>query len=540
MDQEKLKKAIEIAKQNPNSEFANELRKRIETGQIIVEKEQPNYFQRVGEQYKQLGERVKSAVEQGATPTESVGGDIKQLGRTTLRGVGAVAEGAFAPIIEAPGIKQTLDFIGEKLGNTQIGQKLAQKIQENPEKAQDIMDIVNILTLGGGKAAEQPLKVGAEKVITKGKQALKTGIDTLKTKEVTKLSSQVDNLVGKITQGTGEDITMAKKALSDIDTKSIKTYKDLSDTLNSKIETLSSKLDEILEQSPIYENKLKLGDVEKTIKVGDKTVRHNYIEDALSQLEDFYSKTNNIAEKERILNLRNKFNTDGITIKEMNDLAKLHGRVLTGYNASGELASGLSKQAAENTRKGIKSTARDIFGDKAYEAIDKELSNIMNTKDIVDKVATKVETLKNRINQRGFGEKVGRLVFQVVDKFTGGGLKGFIQSFVPRGEGLKIMNALDLERSLNKNLKLLDKAINSKTESGTIKALEGILNYVENPKMGLSIEDVSKNQASDAFLKSQPTTNIINKTPQNVIYPNSTTKSLKGKGTRRKNKANKK
>ena len=83
-------------------------------------------------------------------------------------------------------------------------------MQENPEKAQDIMDIINTLTLGGGKAVEKPIQVGTEKAITTGKQALKTGIDTLKTKEATKLSSQVDELVGKITQGLEKDIPRSK------------------------------------------------------------------------------------------------------------------------------------------------------------------------------------------------------------------------------------------------------------------------------------------------------------------------------------------
>ena len=70
-----------------------------------------------------------------------------------------------------------------------------------------------------------------------------------------------------------------------------------------------------------------------------------------------------------------------------------------------------------------------------------------------DLMSEDVNKLRNKITERGFGEKVGRLVFQVADKFTGGGLKGFIQSFIPRSAGLKLMNALDLEKALQKNLK---------------------------------------------------------------------------------------
>lgn len=143
-----------------------------------IEEETPkedNYFQRVGGKFKELGERVTSAIEQGATPTESVGGDIKQLGRTVLRGVGAVAEGAFTPIIEAPVIKQTLDLIGEKLADTKLGQKLAQKVQDNPESAQDIFDALNVLALGVGKTVEAPAKAIVGKGLTKSGTALEKG-----------------------------------------------------------------------------------------------------------------------------------------------------------------------------------------------------------------------------------------------------------------------------------------------------------------------------------------------------------------------------
>ena len=62
MDRTKLKQAIEFAKQNPDSEYANELRKRIESGQIIIETEKPNYLERVAGQYSDIGERTTEAL----------------------------------------------------------------------------------------------------------------------------------------------------------------------------------------------------------------------------------------------------------------------------------------------------------------------------------------------------------------------------------------------------------------------------------------------------------------------------------------------
>lgn len=189
MDREKLKQAIEFAKQNPDSEYANELRKRIESGQITIESK-PNYLERVAGQYSDIGERTTKAIEKSSKGyAEKAGkGDVVgatgELLRSGLRTVGAVAEGAFAPITEAPIVKDALNFVGEKIGNTEIGQRLAKKIQENPETAQDIMDIVNTLTLGGGKAIEAPAKsITGETLQKTGSAIEKSGLKALETKK---------------------------------------------------------------------------------------------------------------------------------------------------------------------------------------------------------------------------------------------------------------------------------------------------------------------------------------------------------------------
>lgn len=210
MDRTKLKQAIEFAKQNPDSEYANELRKRIESGQIIIETEKPNYLERVAGQYSDIGERTTEALKKSGqeylekAKTGDVLGATSSLLRSGLRSVGAVAEGAFAPIVEAPVVKQALEFVGEKIGNTEIGQRLAQKIQENPETAQDIMDIVNTLFLGVGKITEAPLKESVSKTTTKilekpivssGKAIQTAGVKTyglsIPMKESTKIAQQV-------------------------------------------------------------------------------------------------------------------------------------------------------------------------------------------------------------------------------------------------------------------------------------------------------------------------------------------------------------
>jgi hypothetical protein len=370
------------------------------------------------------------------------------------------------------------------------------------------------------------LGIGAKNAIKASTPAV---TEQLAKRQATKLAAETANaekIVGQIIQGTPEDITTAKKALTSIDVKDIKTYEDLSSTLENRIKTVSEALDNTLEQTPTYNNLLKIGDMDKAITVGNQTVRNNYVDDALGQLKEFYTKTGNIEKKTAIEQMIQKGNTEGLSVKELNDIAKLHGKDLNAFNASGELASGLSKQAAENTRKGVKSTAREIYGGEAYAQADGELTNLLNTKKLIDDVATKVNSLKQRVVERGFGEKVGRLVFQVADQLTGGGLKGFGQSFISRGQGLKVMNALDLESALQKNLRAIDKALNQKTEKGMIDSLNAILSQAKNTpnKQGgfVAIQD------SEAFLKSQPKKTIQSNTsiPKTVAKSNQIIKDL--------------
>lgn len=449
----------------------------------------PSSIIAIGKRYiSGVGESAKSGLKQtkegymeavnAKNPLQLVEKSIK-----AASGAASAITSPIAPLLEP--ISQGVDLAADKISNIKGVQKFAgTKAGEVTSRvAEDVANLANIAgTVAGGIEAvgKAPgvIKGVGEKVATTATD-MKTGITdavkVIKEKNMIRDAAQVDNLAGKIVQGEATDIASAQKALSSVETKGIKTYSDLTSAFDDKIKNVSKKLDQHLEESPIHQNPLQIGDMEATIKVGDQIVRHNFVDDAINQLTDFYNKTGDITKETIMKQLKEKGDTTGLTVKEVNDLAKLHGQELNAFNANGELASGLKKQAAENTRKGLKTTAREIYGDPLFQTADNELTNLIKTRDLVKDVEAKVLNLKQKVTQRGFGEKTGRLVFQVVDKLTGGGLKGFIQSFVPRGEGLKIMNALDLERALGKNLKKLDKAINAKTELEMTKQLNDIL-----------------------------------------------------------------
>lgn len=278
---------------------------------------------------------------------------------------------------------------------------------------------------------------------------------------------------GEIVQGDIGDIDTAVGALSSLKTKGVKKYKDLVGELDNKITQGSQLLDGVLNTSTQAK---KLGELGLKTKIGNQTVSHNYAEDAIGQLREFYTKTNDIENLAKINQLKQKAESSGLTIKELNDLAKQHGRDLNGFNANGELASGLSKQSAENTRTGLKSTARDLFGDPIYKNTDEQLSKLIRTRKLVADMAEKVNDLEQKIQTRGLGEKAGRLMGQVINVVGMNGPKGLIEYFLGRGTGLKTMNALDLEKKLQGNLKQLEKIVDGNTsEADMIKKLEDFL-----------------------------------------------------------------
>jgi len=223
-----IKQAIEYAKKNPTSAFATELRKRIESGKMNTElessglntftpttpKEEQGYLGRVGSAYAQAGKDITSGIQQSAQDISQgmeqgglagVGQVLKGVARAGLRTVGGVAGATFAPITEAPVIKDTISAIGKGVASiipTEVIQGASQLAQDNPEIAKDISNVVDIAGLGLGKVAESPLKAGlvtgakkTAEVVGRGVSGIAPAIQTAKNlgtgvKDIAVLSAQ--------------------------------------------------------------------------------------------------------------------------------------------------------------------------------------------------------------------------------------------------------------------------------------------------------------------------------------------------------------
>lgn len=326
-------------------------------------------------------------------------------------------------------------------------------------------------------------------------------------------ADKIEKAAGQVLQGSADDVVKGIKVLSNLDTRGVKTYEELGSKLDDKITGLSKAQDKFLDADKATRL---LDTLEATVKVGKENIRHNFVRDAIDQLTNYYEKTNNIVGKAKMKELLLRAEQKGLTTKEINDLAKLHGRDLNAFNANGELASGLTKQAAENTRSGVKTTVRQLSGgkggSKASEAIDREISDNIKVRDLVSDMEQKVNIFQQKLKDRGLLYTVGRGIGKAFDLFSGRSLSGFVQALTtPVGQGNFMMNSGDIQRALEKNLKIIQGA-EKILDSGAPK--ESLLDQLQkflNQEINLSNQSSKGGNMKIASLRSPVNTQMLAK-----------------------------
>lgn len=304
------------------------------------------------------------------------------------------------------------------------------------------------------------------------------GKATTAVKEAISPSKNVPDAIGEVLQGKPKDVPKGAIALTNIDTTGVKTFVQLQERLDTSIGTLSDEVDRFLAQDP---TRTPLNALESTIPTNSGTnVSANYVETAINHLKELYEKTGDVAKRADIDNLYNAAKQEGLTKLEINDLSRVYNSEFGSKAFSprtGEALTSVNAQLYENIRSGLKTKAREGLGGSEAAATDKVISSLYNTKALVAKNVERVNQLQQKIADRGLLEKVGHAVTKYADILTGGSLRGFIGGLLPRGAGYKVMNALDLEARLEKNLKLIEKALKSGDDSqiiNAVKQLDGI------------------------------------------------------------------
>lgn len=310
-----------------------------------------------------------------------------------------------------------------------------------PETMRNVEAVANIAAgLPAGKALYSAGGMGVG--------AAKRGLNVMSPKPTP------EQAMGQVLQGKTSDIAKGQKAFSAIDTKGVKTYAELGDKIDDAVSKQGKLVDMELSKDATSYPLQTLVTAEKS--AGGKVVKTNYVQDALTQLQELYAKTNNAVRSVEMEELLAKAQTAGLTKKEVNDIARLYGSEYRAFNpSSGVPLTSVNAQGYENVRKGLKEVARRGLGDTAKE-LDETLSGLLNTRRLIDKNVEAANRLRQKIDERGLGEKVGRAVLTAIDVATLGTAKGALLKMLPRGLGYKTKNYLDLEDSLRRNLKIIE------------------------------------------------------------------------------------
>lgn len=440
----------------------------------------------------ETGQRISSAIQGTGQYAES--SPLRRGVEATAAGFSAVPKGAVALAPEP--VRKGINFVTEQVGSAFKGltdwigsnKSLQEFTQKNPEATKAIIDVAGTLSAGGEIASNILAVDGAVKVGNKAKagttQAFNAGktagaqvVDKTKSyiqskggvRQIVAPQKDIVGATGEVIQGKTKDVAKAIDTFKQVDISGVKTFDDLGkridDTIKSNRTTYKSELAK--DTRPFTTN-------EATIRtsVGNKTAYQTPVDDALNQLSTYYNKINDVTSEQKIHNLMDKYVSQGLTLNEIDDIAVMHGKDLNAFNASGELASGLTKQAAENTRAGIKKVIRQSTEGETAAMLDKDISSMINTRKLVTKNIEKVNLLKQRIANRGILEKAAQGVVKYANLLSGGVIRGITDGLLNRGTGLKVLNALDLEQRLAQNLKIIEKALRAKTEQEILKALK--------------------------------------------------------------------
>jgi hypothetical protein len=467
-------------------------------GTPIVGGETGAMVNRIGSDINETGKNVKEAI----TGT----GNFADQG-TLRRATGAVSEIAsgvtkvasetlpepIRQVVSKVGevSSNVLNWLGEKLGSTKLAQdfvtnhpEATKALEEGAGTIANIGNIAGTIAIAGGAKAIAP-KV--EELATKGTNAISNVATGVKENIVTPLiektgalkeklipSESAESITGKVLQGKTGDISSGKSGLSQLDTSKIKTYKDLNTASASKIKEIAEKQDEILSKDTTPH---KISEFEKIIGEGDNAVKINYVKQALDNLKELYTSTSDAEGLAKINTLLSKEAQSGLTVQEVNNLARNYGSEF-GQKAfskiSGEPLTSVNATKFENIRSGLKNTARDLLPDEASKALDAQMTDLYTVKNLSKSMMEKVNTLTQRLQKPNILQKIGGIVGKGM-RITGVGDLASKLLGIDKVPGASTLNAVELEAKLAKNLEKINKAM-AKDDKGFVEDITKMAN----------------------------------------------------------------
>lgn len=200
----------------------------------------------------------------------------------------------------------------------------------------------------------------------------------------------------------------------------------------------------------------------KTVKAWDQVVSKDYMNDVIDNLTELYTKWWDIDKQAKILNVKELYNKWALKLKDANDLLRVYSSEFGDKafsKANWDPLTSVSAQQYENIRKWAKELLRSQFADDWLKQLDQAYSKWVKTEEFINKMSDKVNALQQKIQERWFIENITRKLWRWVDLVTWWWVRWFLTSFLPSNIGNKVLNSLDLQDQLAKNLDDFARAI---------------------------------------------------------------------------------
>ena len=304
-------------------------------------------------------------------------------------------------------------------------------------------------------------------------------------------SAAAKDAMARIVQGAGakgsrstDQATGARafRELADVDLEDVQSSADLANRIDEKISDIQKAKKDVLKTEGTRRT---IPYLDHVVEVNGQRVRTNYVVDALDQLEKHYVKSNNPAKAALVRQIRERAQKVGLTVDEIDNIAIMHGQDLSAFNPmTGRLSSGAAKDAIENTRAGLKTTSRNLFGNDVSKEADRAISDLIRVKKLVADRAEKVAALKANVLPTPMSAKLGGLLEQVINIATLGSSRSLFNAIASKalqqagGVAKTGANALDLEKRLAKDLKLIQEASQAGASEQTI--IQKLEQFIKN------------------------------------------------------------
>jgi len=392
---------------------------------------------------------------------------IDYLGKKALSAI----EDQDAPIKLLGGItaKQALSNL-EEAGSLTDQYKSTLEANKNPELyrqaeiAGTVAGLADLPVAVARGAAKTVAGQAVKRQLSKGVNVVKEGIAPTPT---------IEKALGEVSVAKKVDqLEPFKQAVQAVETKDVKTFDDLYNVFNNAIPAYAKKVDAELSKDAANYTLDQLAIAKKT--AGGKEIKIDYISKGIEGLKDFYKSVGDDVNYANMLEVEDAAKNGLLTRTAVNNLARKYNEEIgsKAFDALGNVKTGVSAQGYEQIRSGLKEVARQGLGGAKAQELDRTISSLYDARALTKKNVDAVNALKQRIEEKGWVGTAVRNIFEISDIITGGAVRAIRDTVLARGSAQKLQNIFELEKKLEKNLKVLQKAVKAKTEDETTTILK--------------------------------------------------------------------